>query len=160
MSEYQDALKDQVAVVTGGGRGIGRSIALGYAKAGAAVCCAARTESEIGAVAAAIEDSGGRSMALPVDVTDRNRVEQLFTEVVSAWGRVDILVICAGITSDSDTVEESDPDAWEDVISVNLLGAYHCARAAVPHMKRRGGKILTVGSGLGHKGLPGSSAYS
>lgn len=90
-------------------------------------------------------------MALPVDVTDRNRVEQLFTEIVSAWGRVDILVICAGITADSHTAEESDPGAWEDVISVNLLEAYHCARAAVPHMKRRGGKILTVGSGLGHK---------
>ena len=147
-------------MVTGGGRGIGRSIALGYAEAGAAVCCAARTESEIGAVAAEIEDNGGRSMALPVDVTDRDRVEQLFTEVVSAWGSVDILVICAGITSGSHTVEESDPGAWEDVISVNLLGAYHCARAAVPHMKARGGKIITIGSGLGHKGLPGSSAYS
>ena len=160
MSDYQDTLIGQVAVVTGAGRGIGRSIALAYATAGASVCCAARTESEINAVAAEIQGNGGQSMALTVDVSDRDRVDALFAEVTSAWGRLDILVISSGVAPEPHSVQQSDPDDWQSTIAVNLLGPYHCARAAVPHLKARGGKIITIGSGLGHRGRTGYSAYA
>ncbi len=155
------SLKGKVAVITGAGRGIGRAIALGYARAGAAVGCAARTTSDIDQLVAQIHAEGGAALAIRTDVTQRDAVIHLFEQVATHFGGIDIAVINAGVYLDRNSIEDSDPDAWEITIAVNLLGAFHCAQAAIPHLKKRGGgKIITIGSGLGHRGSPGSSAYA
>ena len=98
---------------------------------------------------------------MPTYVTDSGAVERLVQATVEAFGGLDILVLNAGIVGDRKSVEESDPDVWQDVIAANLVGAYHVARAAIPHLKRRGaGKIITTGSGLGHHGGKNTSAYA
>jgi 3-oxoacyl-[acyl-carrier protein] reductase len=153
-------LQGKVAIITGAGRGIGKGIAEAYAKAGAAIACAARSEGEIRETAAAIVAAGGRAIAIPADVSDFESVQRLVEATVEAFGGVDILVINAGIPGDGLTVAESDPQAWRRTIDVNLIGAYHCAKAAIPALKKRGaGKIITIGSGQGHTGLPTLSAY-
>ena len=156
----EQPLAGQVALITGAGRGIGRAIALAYAEAGAAVGCAARTRSEIDEVAAEIRERGGKAVAIPVDVTDRPSVQRMTESVVAAFGGLDILMINAGVNRDQRTVEESVPEEWLGTLDVNLNGAYYCAQAAIPHLKARGGgKIITTGSGMGHRGSPERSAY-
>ena len=153
-------LADKVALITGAGRGIGRAIALAFAEAGAAIGCAARTQSEIEAVAAEIRARGGHAVAIPVDVTDRASVQRMTEAVVTEWGGLDILLINAGVNLDRRTVEESVVEDWAGTLNVNLSGAYFCAQAAIPHLKARGGgKIITTGSGMGHRGSPERSAY-
>jgi 3-oxoacyl-[acyl-carrier protein] reductase len=161
VSDKEYVLENQVAVVTGAGRGIGKAIAIGYAAAGAAVCCAARTASEIEATAGEIARAGGRAIAVPTDVTDLTAVERMFEATFEAFGGVDILVINAGVNYDHRSVEESRPEDWLRTVDVNLTGAYYCAHAVIPYLKRRGGgKIITVGSGLGHRGRPDGAAYA
>lgn len=155
------SLKDKVAIVTGAGRGIGRAIALAYAEAGAAVGCAARSPGEIADTVETIVERGGKAIAVQTDVTDPAAVQHLVDTVAGRFGGLDILVINAGISPGRIPVEDSDAEQWQEILNVNLFGAYHCARAAIPHLKQRGaGKIITVGSGMGHRGKPGSSAYS
>ena len=161
MTDTTQALSGQVALVTGAGRGIGRAIARAYAQAGAAVCCAARTLHEITTTVRAIETSGGRAIAVPTDVTQLASVQQLLQTTVETFGGLDILVINAGDDYDRRHVAESYPEDWRATLEVNLLGAYYCAHAAIGYLKQRGaGKIITVGSGIGHRGFPGSSAYA
>ncbi len=158
MHEYD--LTGKVAVVTGAGRGIGSAIAIGYARAGARVCCAARTASEIDATVRQIEAAGGEGLAHAVDVTDRQAVERLFEQVSRVFGGVDVLVANAGGNMATGPIEDSDPEAWQATIAFNLLGVFYCIRAAIPCLQRRGGgTIITLGSGMGHKGRSGHSAY-
>lgn len=154
-------LKGKVCVVTGAGRGIGKAIALIYGKAGASVCCVSRTESEIDATRKEIENMGGRGLAVRADVTDLASMEAVFKKTSDAFGGIDILVINAGVALEQRTVEDSDPETWRTTMEVNLIGAYHCAKAVIPYLKQRGGgKIITAGSGAGHRGVMGLSAYA
>jgi 3-oxoacyl-[acyl-carrier protein] reductase len=153
-------LSGKAVVITGSGRGIGQAIAVGFAHAGAQVCCSARTQSEIGATVARITSAGGSAMSCVADVTDQQAVEQLFEQASRAFGGVDIVVANAGGNLAPGPVEGGDVDDWQATVDVNLLGVYLCIRAAIPHMKRRkGGKIITLGSGMGHNGREGNSAY-
>ena len=154
-------LQDQVAIVTGAGRGIGRAIALAFAQAGAAVACAARTADDLNSLVAEIQQSGGTAFALPTDVTQRPAVDDLVDQTIATYGGLDILVINAGGNFDRRPIETSVADEWQATFDLNLNSAYHCAQAALPHLKQRGGgKIIVLGSGLGHHGRANMAAYS
>ena len=160
MTNREQALAGKVALVTGAGRGIGRAIAIAYAGAGAAVTCAARTQAQIEGVAAEIESAGGQALAVTTDVSDAASVERAVAATAARFGGLDILVVNAGVSPPKNEVADSDAAVWSGTVATNLTGAYLCARAAIPHLKARGGgKIITIGSGMGHHGAAGSSAY-
>ena len=154
-------LKDKVALVTGAGRGIGRAIAITWARAGAKVGCAARSTSDLAETVAEIEAAGAAGLAVPADVTSRPDVERMLQQTTSAFGGLDILLINAGGNLERNLVGEDDPDNWLATVHLNLAGAYYTAREAIPHLKARGGgRILMMGSGMGHSATSGASAYA
>jgi 3-oxoacyl-[acyl-carrier protein] reductase len=145
-------LQGQVALVTGGGRGIGRNIALELASAGARVVVTGRTREDVEAVA---DETGGR--ALVGDVSKREDVERWFSEA----GDIDVLVNNAGIAIREPAAWEVEPDEWWHVFEVNVLGVYLCCRAAIPRMLERGtGRIVNVASGAAYLPDTKSTAYS
>src|SRR5216683_2367271 len=131
-------LGGEVAVITGGGRGIGRAIALKFAGEGAAVVVAARTQSEIEAVAQEIRNAGGRAAAVPADVAEEKHCERLIRAAEAQFGRVDILVNNAGEYGPVKPVEEITPPEWDRVVAVHLRGAYLLTRLVLPAMYARG----------------------
>ena len=140
-------LENQVAVVTGAGRGIGRAIALAFARAGAAVVCTARTTSEIEETASLIQAEGWNAIAVGADVTAAAAIELLFSATSARFGGLDILVVNAGVSGEHLRVDESQPEEWISTLTVNLVGAYLCAKAAIPYFRARGaGKIIMLGS--------------
>jgi len=161
MNKQTDTLAGKVAVITGAGRGIGRAIALAYARAGAAVVCSARSRNEIDETAALVAAGGGTASACMADVGSYAAMQALFEHAVDVHGGVDIVVANAGVLGQARTVADSDPAHWAQTIHVNLLGAFHTAHAAIPHLRARGaGKIIFTGSGARHSTAPGISAYS
>jgi 3-oxoacyl-[acyl-carrier protein] reductase len=156
-----DELKGKVAVVTGAGRGIGAAIAAGYAQAGGTVVCVSRTGAEVESVASAIVGQGGQAFAIAADVADPAAVDALLSATVERAGGLDILMLNHGISLDWNNVERSNVADWMTTFEINLHGAYHCARLAIPHLKRHGGgNIIMMGSGQGHHGSPGVAAYA
>ena len=162
LMSVEGVLSGKVAIVTGASRGIGKAISAGYAAAGAAVCCVARSESDLARTVADIRRGGGTATYVQADVTDYDSVVHAFSGTVSEFGGIDIVVVNAGGNLDhSGDAESGSPERWTDTVQLNLVGAYHTARAAIPHLKERGaGKIIAVGSGLGRRGRPGESAYA
>lgn len=152
------SLAGKVAVVTGGGRGIGRAIALALASEGADLFLMARTASQIESAASEIKALSRRAIAWPADVTDKSRVERAAISLRSEFGRLDILVNNAGGGIERRPVLESDPDLWVADVHRNLIGAYLVTRFLLPLMvESGGGRVINVGSGLGHQ--PGRGAY-
>jgi len=140
-------LTGNTAVVTGGGRGIGRAIARKFAREGAAVVIAARTEQEIEAVAREIREAGGRAAAVVADVSDEKNCARVIQAAKSQFGGVDILVNNAGEYGPVKPVEEIAPDEWDRVIAVDLRGAFLLTRLVLPEMYARGsGAILNISS--------------
>ena len=154
-------LAGKVAVITGAGRGIGRAIALAYARAGAAVVCSARSASEIDETVALVLAADGRASAYVADVCDYAAVKALFQHAADIFGGVDIVVGNAGVTGQPRKIANTDPAQWAQTIQVNLIGAYHTAHAAIAHLRARGaGKIIFLGSGTRNGAAPGMSAYA
>ena len=154
------ATQAKVAVITGGGRGIGRAIAQTLAEAGAAVAVLARTESEIAETVRIVEGQGGRARALTVDVTDGAAVQEAMRNVEESLGPVDLLVNNAGAVQPFGPFWENDPEEWWRSLEVNLRGAVLCSRAALPGMvSRKRGWIINVSSGAGVVGSPYYSSY-
>ena len=162
MPPVDGQLSGKVALVTGAGRGIGKAIAIGYAAGGAAVCCVARTQSQIDQTVADIRRNGGTAISVQADVTDYDSVVRAFDTASREFGGIDIVVINAGGNlDDSHDIESGSPEQWTKTVQVNLIGSYQTAHAAIPHLKERGaGKIIAIGSGMGHRGRPGESAYA
>ena len=153
-------LRGQVALVTGGGRGLGRVIARALAGAGAAVAVTARSEDELADTVAGIAASGGRAAAVPADVTDRAAVEGAVAEAERRLGQVDLLVNNAGRAHALDEVSQVDAEDWWRDVEVNLRGPFLCAHAVLPGMLARGrGRIVNVTSGVGDMPGPGFSGY-
>jgi len=148
-------LADRIAIVTGGGRGIGRAIALAFAREGADIVATARTASEIEAVAEEIRALGRRALAVPCDVSDEAQVQHMVEAATKEFGRIDILVNNAGISPRGSIRDMSIRD-WDQIMNVNFRGAYLCSRAVMEVMiKQRWGRILNIGSYRGV--MPGAS---
>ena len=153
-------LADKVAVVTGAGRGIGRAVALAYARMGADVACVSRTEENSAKVAAEVEALGRKAWALAVDVSDTAAVDAAAKEILESAGRVDILVNNAGVTRDNLLMRMSEEE-WDTVINTNLKGAFNFTKALTrPFIKQRSGRIINIASVIGLIGNAGQSNYA
>ena len=147
----------RVAVVTGGGRGIGRAIALALGGPDTLVAVAGRTRSQLDAVARELEAKGGRGLALDMDVTSESSVAGAADQLRGAASHVDVLVNNAGVGG-GEPVAGSDVARWRLTIDTNLVGTYLVARAVLPAMGN-GGRIINLSSVLGRFGVPGYTAY-
>ena len=160
MSEFID-LTGQVALVTGGGRGIGRAVAVALAEAGASVAVTARTEAQVDETVRMIREVGGTAEAFPADVSDPETVERLVGDVTARLGPVDLLVNNAGLPSPPGRDWEHDSERWWYVIQVNVRGPYLLSRAVLPGMIERGrGRIVNVLGSSSYLASPYSSAYT
>ena len=155
----QFLLTDKVGLVTGGGRGIGAAIALGFADAGADVAIAARTPEQLEAVAAEIRARGRRALILPADVNDLDSLPSLVERTVAEFGRLDVLVNNAGGTAPRALLETSNR-AFEEAFHFNVSTAFALTRAAVPHLLDSGtGSVVNISSVMGRIADRGYSAY-
>jgi NAD(P)-dependent dehydrogenase (short-subunit alcohol dehydrogenase family) len=158
-SAAQFDLSDDVAVVTGAGRGIGEGIACALADAGAAVVCAARRVDEIERVAAGIRARGGRAIAVATDVTDNDAVEALATAALSEFGHLDIWVNNAGGSPIQAPLLELDQNEWDATMRLNLTAVWVCTNTAARHM-HDGGRVVNISSLAATTTMPGSGHYA
>ncbi len=153
-------LKDRVAIITGGARGIGYAIAERLLRSGAGVCLwdidAAALESAKAELSAL-----GKVHAATVDLTNITSVESATASTIGAFGKIDILVNNAGIAGTNAKTWETDPAEWQRVMAINLNGPFHCCHAVVPHMLKNGyGRIVNIASIAGKEGNPNAAHYS
>jgi NAD(P)-dependent dehydrogenase (short-subunit alcohol dehydrogenase family) len=163
MSPYSSAvdLSGQVAMVTGGGRGLGQAYALALASSGATVAIIARSSEELAETVKRVRSNGGHANAFVADVTDRQAVERTVREIENTLGPVDLLINNAGVATPFGPVWEVDPDEWWRCLDINVRGSFLCARSVLPGMiQRRRGRIINLSSGLGVTVTPYSSGYS
>jgi len=154
-------LHDKVAVVTGGGRGIGRAICLAFAREGANVVVAADVESQVRDVAAKVEALQRKALAYTLDVAKPDDVQRLLNATLVEFDRVDVLVNCAGVVGKRAFIHDADDAEWRRVIDVNLFGTYHCIKSFLPAMmQRREGRIINIASISGKQASPTNAAYS
>ena len=154
-------LTGKKVLITGAGKGIGRTLAKGFAQEGASVACVARTRQDLDSLVDEIASTGASAVSYPCDVSDREAVADVCDRIQTDWGTLDILIANAGGNFQRATVEESDPDVWDEIVQVNLYGVYYCAKYAIPLLKDGdGGTIITIGSGLGRKAKELRSAYA
>jgi NAD(P)-dependent dehydrogenase (short-subunit alcohol dehydrogenase family) len=161
MSDPGMELDGKIAVVTGGGRGIGRAIALRCAAAGADVALAARSAHQIEEVAGLIEAQGRRALPVVTDLRERDEVTRLAETVSAELGGADLLVNNSGIAGPMHVLWEIDPDEWDETVKVNLTAVFLCCRAFLPSMiERRSGNVVVIGSVTGKRPLHGRTPYA
>ena len=148
-------LPDQAAIVTGGGQGIGKAIALKLAREGADVLLSGRHRDTLENTAREIEKLGRRSVVAVTDVSQELQVSAMVEAALQSFGRIDILVNNAGVAGPTAPITNVSRDEWDHVFAVNLTGAFLCAKAVIPHMiERRSGKIINISS------IAGKLAYA
>lgn len=154
-------LSGQVAVVTGGNRGIGRAIALAMARAGASVAIAARTETTLGQVGREVEAIGGECLAVSCDISDPASVEALGSSVLKRFGRADVVVANAGIAGPTKSLHEIRPEEWRECLAIDLDGVYLTFRRFLSGMiERRRGSLIAISSITGKRPLWGRTPYA
>lgn len=153
-------LKNKNALITGAGKGIGKAIAIALAKEGVNVILVSRTQLDVDQLAVKIENFGVKSLALAADVSDINSINKAVETALSKFKTIDILINNAGIASFGKFLE-LEPEAWEKIIQVNLMGTYYTTRAVLPNMiERQTGDIINISSTAGLNGNALTSAYS
>ena len=150
---------DQVAIITGGGRGLGRAMAVALAEAGAHIVVVARREDDLAETVKLVEATGRRALAVPGDVSDVDCAPRVVSAALETFGRVDILVNNAGLYTMAPIEDTEDAD-WLAVLDVNLMGSFRFAKAVGPHFKaQKSGKVLNIASVLGTFGVGEATAY-
>ncbi|UCH33190.1 MAG: SDR family oxidoreductase [Armatimonadota bacterium] len=158
-SDMESSFAGRIALITGGGRGIGRAIALAFAERGADVAVCARTAGEVEAVAAEVRALGRRTLPLTCDVSDEAQVGRLAERVTADLGPVDILVNNAGALKLAPVIETETED-WDRIIAVNLRGVFLCCKAFAPAMvERKCGTIINIASNAGKRPYYNQGAY-
>jgi 3-oxoacyl-[acyl-carrier protein] reductase len=149
-SPDQQQLKGKVAIITGGGQGIGRAIGLGFAREGANVVLCGRTVSSVEAVCHEARRLGITAIPMQADVSRESDVERVVDKAVNVFGTIDILVNNAGVAGPLELITHISKQAWDDTLNINLTGMFLCARAVLTHMiERRTGNIINISSGAG-----------
>jgi NAD(P)-dependent dehydrogenase (short-subunit alcohol dehydrogenase family) len=155
------SLTDKKAIVTGGSRGIGKAIALGFAKTGAKVAVTSRKINDLEATAAEIKAFGGEAFPVQAHLGKMEEINKMVSTVMDKFGKIDILVNNAGASPAMGTVLDSDERLWETIMNLNLKGVYFTSQAVAKFMKKQGGgKIINIASIDGFKPEPGVSLYS
>src|SRR3990172_5919167 len=150
----QGVLQGKVALITGAGRGIGRAVALAYAREGASLALCSRTKKELAATRKAVAELGAAALVQTCDVSREKDVERFVGRALEKFGRIEVLVNNAGVAHRTASLVELSPEEWDGVLATNLRGAWLVARAVVPHMvKHRGGSVINVSSWLGRGAL-------
>ncbi len=154
-----DRLKNKVALITGGGSGIGKAIALAYAAEGADVCVSGRTLSRLRETVAQIERAGRKGLAIQADITKISEIDRLIAAMIRSLGRIDILVNNAGIVLDATALEVTE-EQWDTLMNTDLKGAFFTTQRALPHMLKQGkGKIINIASPLAMEGIKNCCVY-
>jgi NAD(P)-dependent dehydrogenase (short-subunit alcohol dehydrogenase family) len=159
MPEDHVTLKDKVTLITGASQGLGRELALAFAREGARVVVNARSEESIRPVAEEMEDAGAEVLAVAADVSRGGDVERLVGEAVGRFGKLDVLVNNAGLLGPRVAIEEYPADEWRRVIDANLTGPFLVSKTTIPHISQ-GGSIINVVSGVSVEGRAEWGAYS
>ena len=150
-----------VVVVTGAGRGIGRVIALRFARDGARLVLAARSAAELEETRALAAGLGAEAIVVPTDITDQAQTERMAQAALTEFGALDVLVCNSGIAGPTAPLWEIDPEQWRQTFAVNVEGVYLCCRAALPAMlERRAGSVIVIGSMTGKRALHGRTPYA
>ncbi|MHB8994916.1 MAG: SDR family oxidoreductase [Armatimonadota bacterium] len=155
-------LTDKVALVTGGGSGLGEAAAYALAREGAKVACLSRDPEEVGEVVKRLEQQGSGALGLQADISQPEQMQTAIDEIINKWGRLDIVFANAGINGVWAPIEDLTPEEWDKTLSVNLKGTFLTIKYAVPHLKKHGGSVIITSSVNGTRifSNTGATAYS
>ena len=141
-------LKDKVALITGGGSGIGEATAKQMAREGAKVAVIGRTQAKLDTTVKDIQAQGGTGLPISADVSQADQMQQVMQQIIDQWGQLDIVFAHAGVNGVWAPIEELEPDEWQQTLNINLMGTYLTVKYSVPHLKQQGGGSIIITSSV------------